>query len=402
MSESLLASRLSPSLVTGGPFHALMRQLRMLDADDLPSGRAAWLLGAIAWLVGAALATLQSTLTGDARLLAYFLDASPAAHALVAMPVMIGIERFADRQLLSLLAHPIEHGLVPDGGEPAWRDAVALADRRSGSAFAEATLLAIAISACLALAYTGQVGTDPWSRPGGAADASLTWAGAWTHVAVGALFLFLVLRWLLRFFVWTLLLARLAWMPLRLVASHPDRAAGLGFMAAYPTLFLGLVLGVGTALGAKLLNAALYGSAAAEDLATVLAMWVAVVLVVFVGPVLLFAPRLAAFRNEALLEFGALGMRANRGVLEATQAALATGEPQAAVLDGASADMLRKLSALNALNALHDRVNAIQPLLVTRATLMQLVVFALLPMLPALATQMPLSRLIDLLLGGFA
>jgi hypothetical protein len=399
MSDPPFAPRPLPSLVTGGPFHALMRRAGMLAADDLPSARAAWLVGAIAWLVGALLAMLQSWTAADPDLLAYFLDASPAAHALVALPVMIGIERSANGQLLSLLEHPLGHGLVPPSHEAAWREAVARADRRSGSALAEGFILLVAVAVCLALAaYTEMLGVDRWSRAGGRAGGPLSWAGAWTHVVVGALFVFLVLRWLLRFLVWSLLLWKLARMPLRLVASHPDRAAGLGFLAGYPTLFLGLVLGVGTAIGAKMLNSTVNGNATPEDLAAALAVWVAVVLVVFVGPVLFYAPRLAAFRNESLIEFGALGVRANRGLLEAIRESSASGDLERTARDESSRNAL---NALNALNNLHDRVDSIQPLLVTRATLIQLAVFALLPMLPALAVHVPLSRLLDLLLGGF-
>lgn len=382
-----------PSLVTGGPFHALMRRARMLAPDDLPAWRAAWLLGALAWTVGALLAVAQWATLGNTDLLAYFLDASPVAHALVALPVMIGIERSANRQLLALLEYPLLHGLIPAANAAEWRDAVGRADRQSGSAFAEAVMLVVAVSACLALATRGELlGIDRWSRLGGALDGPLSWSGAWMHIGVGTVFVFLVLRWLLRFFVWTLLLWKLARMPLQLVATHPDRAAGLGFLGNYPTLFVGLVLGIGTAIGAKLLNAVLHANATSDDFSGVLALWVAVVLVVFAGPVLLFAPRLAAFRNDALLAFGALGVRENRSL----------GRPVGGTATPSDRPVQTEPAALNtlsALNKLHDRVDAIQPVLVTRTTILQLALCAVLPMLPALATQVPLSRLLDMVVG---
>jgi hypothetical protein len=379
-----------PSLVTGGPFHALMGKARMLGADDLPTWRAAWVVGALAWTSGALLAAVQWWAVGNTDLLAYFLDASPVAHALVALPVMIGMERSANSQLLSLLEYPLRHRLIPATSEAEWRDAVGRADRQSGSALAEAVMLVLAVGNCLWLSTRPELlGIDRWSRLGGTLDGPLSWAGAWMHIAVGAGLVFLLLRWLLRFLVWTLLLWKLSRMPLDLVATHPDRAAGLGFVGNYPTLFVGLVLGFGTPIGAKLLNGAFHGHTTSDELTSVLALWITVVLVVFVCPVLVFAPRIAAFRNAALLELGAVAVRGNRSSVEAVFAPPTAADPSAQAA----------LGALSALNKLHDRVDAIQPVLVTRPTLIYLVTCAALPMLPALATQVPLSRLLDIVAG---
>lgn len=390
MSDSPSPPQPLPSLVTGGPFHALMGKARMLGADDLPTWRAAWMVGALAWTSGALLAAVQWWAVGSTDLLAYFLDASPVAHALVALPVMIGLERSANRQLLSLLEYPLRHRLIPATSEAEWRDAVGRADRQSGSALAEAVMLVLAVGNCLWLSTRPELlGIDRWSRLGGPLDGPLSWAGAWMHIAVGAMLVFLVLRWLLRFLVWTLLLWKLSRMPLDLVATHPDRAAGLGFIGNYPTLFVGLVLGFGTPIGAKLLNGAFHGHTTSDDLTSVLALWVTVVLVVFVCPVLVFAPRIAAFRNAALLELGAVAVRGNRSSVEAVFAPPTAADPSAQAA----------LGSLSALNKLHDRVDAIQPVLVTRPTLVYLVMCAALPMLPALATQVPLSRLLDIVAG---
>jgi hypothetical protein len=371
-----------PSLVVGGPFHRLMGRAGMLGDDRLPTLRAAAVVGFAGWAIGALLALAQFARTGDAALLTYFVDAVPYAHALVAVTALLAVERTTDARLSALIDHPLRHGLVAAVGAPRYRAAVARADARSSSTAAEFVLLAAALALCLAFATGSGVADGPgWSR----IDGAKTWAGAWQHYVVGALLSFLALRWMFRFAVWSLLLATLARLPLVLVPTHPDKAAGLGFLAAFPMLFAGLVLALGAAVGAKLFDAAVYRGAPLEELGTGVAVWAVGVLAVLVGPLLLFAPALLRLRERALVEVGGRAVGLNRTFW------------QAAERDDALAP---EPAAVNAVNTLYDRAAAIQPLIVSRQTTMQLLTIALLPMLPALATHVPVSRLIRLVLGG--
>jgi hypothetical protein len=374
--------RAVPSLVVGGPFHRLMDRAGMLAPDRLPTQRAAAITGVACWTIGALLAVAQYALDGNHALLTYFLDASPYAHALVALTALLAVERTADARLSALIEHPLRHGLIAAEGVARYRASIARADARSSSGLAECVLLAAAIALCIAFADATHAVEGPgWSR----VDGAKTWAGAWQHYAVGALLSFLVLRWLFRFVVWSLLLATLARLPLSLVPTHPDKAAGLGFLAAYPTLFVGLVVAVGAAVGAKLFDAAVYHAAPLEELAAAVAVWAIGVLAVLVGPLLVFAPLLLRLRDGALVEVGGRSVGINRRFWQAVEADEATASEPAAV---------------NAMNTLFDRAAAIQPVIVSRQTLTQLLTFALLPMLPALATHVPLSRLAGLVLGG--
>jgi hypothetical protein len=58
----------------------------------------------------------------------------------------------------------------------------------------------------------------------------LTWAGLWYHCIAVPILQFFMFRWLWRLFIWTLFLRDLSRLDLDLVATHPDRAAGLGFL----------------------------------------------------------------------------------------------------------------------------------------------------------------------------
>jgi len=48
---------------------------------------------------------------------------------------------------------------------------------------------------------------------------------------------FFLYRWAFRYFIWTALLWKLSRTPLHLIPTHPDRAAGLGFLSITQTRF---------------------------------------------------------------------------------------------------------------------------------------------------------------------
>ena len=380
-----------PSLLSCGRFHELMERIGMLSEDGYPSVRAAMLVGVGAWFIGAVLTVLQPVLGGVPNLLEYLVDANPAAHALVALPVLIGAERFTDLRLRALVRYPILGGLVEGEAESAYRRAVRTATRRASSAIVESAMLVGAASLCVTFALASRHDhASVWVR--GAADSggAPSWAALWLQIGVGTVDVFLMIRWLFRSVCWTLLLATLVRLPLRLVPTHPDRAGGLGFLRAYPSLFDGLTLGAGAAVGAKLLNAALLNGATLDQIATAVGTWLLVVLIVTVGPLLIVWGVLKALRDRALLDAGTFAARAHREFWES----------RCSSTESASSTNYAGVSTLNGLNAVLDRAVEINPLLVSRSAVTQLLVVATLPMLPALTVQLPLSRVVKLFISG--
>jgi hypothetical protein len=381
-----------PPLLSCGPFHGLMRRIGMLSEDGYPSVQVAMLVGFGAWLLGAVLAVLQPVLGSVPNLLKYLVDVNPAAHALVALPVLIGAERFTDARLRALIGYPILGGLVAGEAERAYRHAARTAAWRSSSAIVEAAMLVGAASLCVKFTLASQddrvnAGIRAAAYSGGA----LSWEALWLQIGVGTALVFLMFRWLFRSVCWALLLGKLARLPLQLVPTHPDRAGGLGFLRAYPSLFDGLTLGAGATVGAKLLNAALHDGASLDRIATDVGVWLLVVLVVTVGPLLIVWGVLNSFRDQALLDASAMAARAHRYYW--------TSRPTSA--ESTSAEQYEGVSTLNALNSVLDRATEIRPLLVSRSAVAQLLAVATLPMLPALVVQMPLSRVVNLFIGGF-
>ena len=82
----------------------------------------------------------------------------------------------------------------------------------------------------------------------------LSWAGEYARFISNPLFLFLVLRWLWRFAVWTLLLSAISKLSLRLTPMHPDKTAGLGFLTIYPGIFSGFIFALSCVVAAAVIK----------------------------------------------------------------------------------------------------------------------------------------------------
>jgi hypothetical protein len=108
----------------------------------------------------------------------------------------------------------------------------------------------LAIGAALAWAAAGRggSGTDEMSWAFEARD-SLGFGGIWFAYVVRPIFVALLLGWLWRLVLITMLFARLARLSLSLVPTHPDRAGGLGFVEKLPSTAFALV---GLAISATL------------------------------------------------------------------------------------------------------------------------------------------------------
>ena len=126
----------------------------------------------------------------------------------------------------------------------------------------------------------------------------LTLAGAWSHWIVKPLFQFLVLRWIWRFVVWGWLLFRISSLPLKLVAYHPDRSGGLGFLSVYPMVFSGLIFAMSAVVAAQLVSEVMSDGMAGQMVWSLIASWCIFVLLVFVGPLAVFLKPLYLLRER--------------------------------------------------------------------------------------------------------
>jgi hypothetical protein len=379
------------SLVAGGPFHTVLRRLGLIEADQLPGRRAASALVLLAWLPPALLAVAQSLVDGAYAGWGFFTDLTVLTRYLVAIWVMIVTERYADDRFVLLTRHFREARLLSDDAAPGFLAALDLADRRSSSRLVEGVIFAAALAwSGLTESYVVALAGSSWEGAMVGGEVVLSWAGETTRFLSNPLFLFLVLRWIWRFCVWTGLLFRISRLPLQLTPLHPDRSAGLGFLAIYPSIFSGFVFALSCVIASSFIKELGLERHSPETVWFALAGWLAMSLVVFLGPLLVFVRPLYAARERALLEYGRLSTHHHLAFHRKWIGEERSGED----LMGSSDP-----SSVSDLNASVQAVRELRVVPVDRTAVVQLVVAAGVPLLAVVAKQIPLVDIAKWIVG---
>ena len=215
-------------------------------------------------------------------------------------------------------------------------------------------------------------------------------AAGWWYVAVSVpVFQFLVYRWLWRGAVWTGFLQRVARLDLRLVASHPHRAGGLGGQQSFAIVAFA-VAAVGSARFAQQI---LHAGAHVADFKMVLGGFVAIATVVVFAPLAVFAPRLTALRRESHGEYSRLAGGHHRAF-----------EARWLRRDDAGSELLGSpdVSSLADLDTAFQNVTALRTFPVDRRNVAVVAVAAALPMVPLVMLEIPVAEILRRILGILA
>ena len=142
----------------------------------------------------------------------------------------------------------------------------------------------------------------------------LSLAGWWFMYVSLPLFQFILFRWYFRLFVWMRFLWQVARGDLSLVPTHPDRAGGLGFLSLTVFAFAPVLLAHGVLLAGLIADRIFFHGARLPDFKVQLAVVVVFLLVIVLGPLLLFTPHLGSARRAGLREYGDPGPALRSGV----------------------------------------------------------------------------------------
>jgi hypothetical protein len=380
------------SLVAGGPFHSVLRLCGLVAADELPTWRTGGVLAVFAWLPLAMLTVVQSLFDDGYFGLGFFSDPTVYSRYLVAIWAMIATERYADERIELLTRQFRDARLLPDESRSGFEAAIATADRRSSSRLAEGIVFLMAIAqSSLVARYIVAASGSSWEGKVIADEVVLSWAGQTAGLVSNPLFIFLALRWVWRFAVWTMLLFRVSRLPLQLTPMHPDRSAGLGFLSIYPSIFTGFVFALSCVIATSFLKELGIEEHDTQTVWIAISVWLAMVLFMFLGPLLVFVHPLYLARERALLEYGRL---ANQFHLSFHHTWIA---------EGRSGEELMGSSDPSSASDLNASVQAVQEMRfapIDRSAVFQLVTAAGVPMLAVVAKQISLAEVVKLIIGS--
>jgi hypothetical protein len=290
-----------------GPPQRLETWLGLIHANNPRVLRRAVLAAAVGWLPLALLTLAHGDLWGSDRANAFALDFAACARFLIAAPLLVLAESWCAPRLRHIAREFVEEGLVSESDRAAYDRAVDSSRRLLHSRAAEVLAFVLAYALVVPMYLSVPAGTlSSWHGATVNGRYHFTPAGLWALLVSLPLLLVLVLGWLWRIALWARFLWLMSRLRLRLIPSHPDHAGGLKFVDASLLAAAPLGFAFGTLGAGIVLNQVVHHGASPLAYKYLALGVVLFVLALFVAPLLVFWPRLAAEHHRGVFAYGAL------------------------------------------------------------------------------------------------
>jgi hypothetical protein len=370
------------------PPYAMQRRLGLIAPDNLNIRRRALLVVLLGWVPLVVLTLLQGIMLGDMGNAASLLrDAGAHARHLFAAPLLILAEAACAPHLNAVVSHFAESGIVRDEDRGRFAAAIQSTRHLLGSQIAEIAVIMLALAFVISELVTLLAAEMPaWTHSGGLTP-DRSPAGWWMILVSLPILLVLSLGWLWRLLLWVRLLWLISRLPLRLVAAHPDHAAGLGFLGHSTRAFAIVALAFASIVAGHSAKVVLEGGALPGTYAYVNAGLLAASMAIFVAPLFVFTSTLMRVRRRGIFAYGALAGRIG-GEFERRWLDSAIG-PERNALDKPD------FSAVADFSQVASNVQAIRFVPVDLKDLMALAVALLLPFVPVVVLMFPADVILD-------
>jgi hypothetical protein len=374
------------SLVLEGPLHRLLRRAHL-------SGSAPQLLSSLAaisillcWVPLAILSLVQAHLLGGIKL-SFARDIEAHVRFLVALPLLILTETLVRQRIREVARNFVERKVVIPEELPKFYSALNFGARIHNSLVTEIVLLVFVFTGG-AWVWRHQIATDvaSWYASYQGGHVQLTMAGYWLAFVSVPVFQFILLRWYLQFLIYFWFLFRVSRLKLYLPALHPDRPAGLAFVAQSTVAFAPLLFAQSAVFAAQIADRILYnGESLFASEMTIVGLVVFPVAAVL-APLLSLTVQLIRAKRQGIEKYGAFAssyvMDFSEKWLEGRandEAALASGDIQSLADLGNSFAVAR----------------AMRPVPIGIDDIVLLLVVTIIPFVPLLLTIMPVDKLFE-------
>jgi hypothetical protein len=285
----------------------IQKKLGLVREGTAKIWRRAAAIALIGWLPLAVLTLVQGLIWNPDVIRSFIYETGVHARYLVAAPLLVVAESECGLRLSAITRHFLDSRLVQSKDHRRFDGIVVTTKALLRSPVAEAVVIVLSYAIVAAAVATHARADIPlWHRSSGG------WSGyspaGWWHVLVSMpLLVALILGWLWRVMLWTRLLWIVSRLDLRLVPSHPDKAAGLGFVGHSVGAFAIVALALSAIAAGRSAHLVLVGGGA-PSLQNIYfnAGFLAVIVLIFTAPLLVFSRKLLAVWNEGTLAYGAL------------------------------------------------------------------------------------------------
>lgn len=379
------------SLVQGGPLFQLFVRSHLATIGLELLQRRIIFFALLTWLPLLLLSAVSGQLLEDSVKVPFLYDLEVHIRFLVALPLLLVAELVVHQRMRPIVQQFIDRGIITAETKPHFDACIVSALRLRNSVWVEIAIIAFVMSFHFIWSELATLDTTIWYAKGIASEQQLNLAGYWFIYISLPVFQFMLCRWLLRIIVWTRFLWQVARLNLYLVATHPDKAGGLGFLAGSAAAFMPLTLSLGTLVSAMIAQRIFYEDAKLLDFKPEIAAAVVFILLLILGPLCVFAGHLARTKRQGSMRYGCL---ASSYVIEFERKWLLGGADQNEAFVG-SGDIQSLADLGNSLEVV--RTMRLFPF--SKETVLQIVTTLLLPVLPLTLTLISLEDLAKQIIG---
>ena len=384
------------SLVLGGPMYQLLVRSRLATPALELLNRRIVFISMFAWLPLLLLSLVNGKAWGGVGL-PFLYDIEMHARFLVSLPLFIAAELLVNQRMRLIVGQFTDRDIITEAVLPKFKEVIASAMKLRNSVAIELILFILIFVGGYFLWSTVSgiekivTGTGTWYATVINGGTQLSPAGYWYLFVSRPLFQFIFFRWYFRMFIWARFLWQSSRLELNLIPTHADRAAGLGFLGGSSAAFAPLLIAHGALLAGLMANPIFFAGAKLTDFKMEIVGGVAFLLLLVLGPLLVFSPHLMRAKRTGLREYGILVSRYVREFdLKWVRGGATDDEPFIG-----SGDIQSLADLGNSFQVIRD----IKPFPFGKDTVIQLVVLTILPSLPLVLTMIPLEELITKLLG---
>ncbi len=379
----------------GGPAYRLMQRLGLIQGEGPSLGRRMIGFLLITWVPLLILALSEGLALGPTPRESLLLDFPTYARFFLAVPLLFLSEVIVGPRLQTAGLNFVRGNFVRPEDMLAVEAAILRAWGRREALLPELLMLGVAMIGAWQLTmetWFGAASVATWRTSVTEAGTSFTWAGLWYYGVAVPLLQFFVFRWLWRLVSWSLFLRDMARLDLDLVPTHPDRAAGLGFLGGAHLSLAIFTFAFSCVLSAHVAFQVYFEAVPVMSFKIVFAVYLVAVLLLILGPLLIFAPLLARARRQGLRQYSLLANDYNRAFHQKWVA----GPPPADEPLLGSADIQSLADLGNSFGMIREM--KIFPF--SQQQILQIAVVACLPGLPLIFLVMPVGEILQLLAGA--
>lgn len=378
----------------GGPAYRLMQRIGLIQGTGPSIGRRVVGFLLITWVPLLLFSLIAGRALGPTPRESLLLDLATYARFFLAVPLIFMAEVVVGPRLRAAGLHFVQGNFVRPEDIPAVEAAIVRAARRREALLPELVMLGIALFGAWYSTemVSGGTTTPTWSSATMKGGTGLSLAGFWYRCVALPILQFFMYRWLWRLFIWTCFLHDLSRLDLNLVATHPDRAGGLGFLGgAHVTLAI-FAFAFSCVLSGHVAFQVYFEAVPIETFKTLFVVYLVLMELICLGPLLIFAPLLARTRRAGLRDYSILADAYNRAFHRKWVAGEAP--PDEPLLGSSDIQSLADLG--NSFGVIREM--RIFPF--SQQQILQIAVITSLPGLPLIFLVMPVGELLKLLAGA--